>query len=680
MSDEQKLQREPDQILTEEQREEIRAYLNKEIEDTSANAGRQERIERNRVIDRQRMIRPEDSVKNFPWDGAANTVPPLMWTKISSVVSKFVQAILNKSPLFVYKSRDPAFSDHGAAITKLVEKLVDDPNQAGFRKEIWPLEFDKASFGTVFVKVPFEVKERYFTRKNTTGTEKVTQLVRACPKPYVIPFEDFFTRFHWPDIQEAPWIGVRNYLYFHQLKALEAQGFYQDVDMVWGRNQRFDDEKTAAMENIGTSEQYNNQDPNKIFEIYEINMFYDVEGEGFPQDLIIHYEQESNTILRVEYNDLGRRDIVRIPYVSFIRLLYGMGIGDMTSSLQEMIETVFNTSFNSDELSYMGVTVTRQGSGLEFGESIYPGATVSVPNVQEDLNILKFPSATQQAMLLEDKIQRYADQATGASPMMHGQEAKGEGNRIGATGTQLLAAAGNQYLEAFLKLAINGYQEIGELMLLQMVRNRDYVQGSLEGIAESDRILIEEVLNTPVENIAAKFKFSVSLSDIQQEGQQRQEMLVSLFQLFSAFIDKQVQFVSTLSNPQLSQPGFERLQETVMTGFVGLSKIFERILKNFDEEEIEDFLVSYKDMEFILEQLDRQKEEQVEQARTQINAQATGAFNNGLPGGSAGTPAVMGGAPEEGAEAMAGAPNENVGPGTGVNENMGSNPESPRQL
>lgn len=634
------LEKVPD-ILNEEQKETLRGYLNKEIRDTVENAGREARIDRNKVIDRQRTIRPLNSSKDYPWDGAANTVPPLMWTKISSVVGKFVQAILAKNPLFTYETSDSEWSDHAGAITRHIDSIVVDPNQAGFRKKIWPLEFDKASFGTVFVKVPFEIKDRTFTRDN----EKITQIIRRCPRPQIIPFEDFITRYHWAELQDIPWYAVRTYVFMHQLVAMEARGVYENVDQVLGRNQQLDDEKIARMDNLGVTEQYNNQDPNKIFEIFEVNIFFDVDGDGIVEDLIVHYEQESNTILRIEYNDLGRRDVVRIPYAEIPGVLYGMGIGDMVSSLQDMIETVFNTSFNSDELSYMGMLVTRQGSGLEFGKDVSPGATIEVPNVNEDIKLFQFPSVTPQAMMLEQKIISYADQATGASSMMVGQEGKGEGNRIGSQGTQMLAAKAESYLQAFLELAINGYQEIGELMLLQMVRNRDYIDYT--SVTPSDQILLEQVYNTPVEDIAGKFKFGVSLTNIQQDKNTRQQALITLFQLYGAFADKQIQYVTAMSNPELDAPGFERLQEVIMTSFVGQNKIFERILDNFDEKEIGDFLVYYKDLELVLEMSDKQKEEAVEQQRTQNNAQTAGPAELGqVSDGGSGEPQVMGGPSE----------------------------------
>jgi hypothetical protein len=663
---------EPDQkptsILNEEQMALVKAYLNKEVKDTLADAGREERIERNEEIDRQRTIRPRDKERNHPWDGAANTVPPLMWTKISSVVGKFVQAILAKDPIFAYSSSDPDMTDHAQAVTRHIQTIVDDANQAGFRKKVWPLEFDKASFGTVFVKVPFEIKDRVFTRAG----KKITQVIRRCPVPRIIPFEDFITRYHWTDIAEMPWYGIRTRLFMHQLRAMEASGEYENVDQVLGVNQQLDDTKAARMENLGVEEQYDNVDANKVFEIFEINMFFDVEGDGISEDIIVHYEPESDTILRIDYNDLGRRDVVRIPYAEIPGVLYGMGLGDMTSSLQDMIETVFNTSFNSDELSYMGLLVTRQGSGIEFGKDVFPGATLDVPNPSEDLKLFQFPSVTPQAMLLEKKIMGYADQATGATAMLVGQENGGEGNRIGSQGTQMLAGNAESYLQSFLEVAINGYQEIGELMLLQMVRNYDYVD--LSNMTESDQILLEQVYSTPVENIASKFKFGVSLANIQQDKQKRQAALVQLFQLYDMFINKQVQLVTAMSNPELAQPGFERLQEIFMTGFVGQNKLFERILENFDEKELSDFQAFYGDMELVLQKLDKKKEEMVEQQRTQDNKETAGATEvAGMDTAGSGGSDVLGGPPEEGTQEVSRPPQSGapVGPNAGNGPTQG---------
>lgn len=645
-------------ILSAEQLEEITAYLQKEVQDAKNNNGRLERIERNNTIEKQRQIRPENKEKNFPWDGAANTVPPLAWTKISSVAAKRAQAILNKDPIFGYESTDKNFQDNADAVTRHIKTIVDDPNQSAFRSNIWPLEFDGASFGTAFVKVPFEIETRYFSRKAAGGgVEEVEQRVRSCPKPYIIPFEDFVTRYHWWDIQKAPWCGTITRLFWHELKSKEYEGYYTNVELIQDQNSPADDEKVNRMAQMGTEESYTNEDANKIFDIYEIYLYYDAKKNGKPEDFIIHYEPETSTILRVEYNDLGRRDLVRLPYAAISGLLYGMGVGDMVSSLQTMIEDVFNTSFNSDMLSYMGMIVTRTGSGLAFGKDVYPGAVFEVPDPQGDVNRFEFPSVTPQAMMLEQKIQGYADLATGATSMMVGQEGKSEGNRIGSTGTQFLASKGDAYLEAFLEQSVIGYQQIGELILLQLVRNSELIDYS--NVPPEDIPLLKEVYETNVEEIGSKFRFKVSMSSIQQETRERQEALMTLFELYNVFTTKITEITIAMSNPELSQPGLERLQEVLMTTFVGFNKLFKKMLINFDEEETGDYLPSFEDMEYVLSIADKQKEEELSAAKTQQNTASTGVSGQGMAQpGSGGSPNVVERPGEEGVQGVPGGEEE----------------------
>ncbi len=69
------------------------------------------------------------------------------------------------------------------------------------------------------------------------------------------------------------------------------------------------------MDNLGTSTAGSTDEHNDWFAIYECNVFWDADGDGYDEDLIIHIERATGTILRAEYNELGTRDYVRLPYI-----------------------------------------------------------------------------------------------------------------------------------------------------------------------------------------------------------------------------------------------------------------------------------------------------------------------------------------------------------------------------
>lgn len=209
-------------------------YLAREIEETRTNAGRLTRIERNRTIMRQRVAQPESETKDFPWINASNITPPLALQVINQITSKLLSSYSSKKPLFSFESTDPRFRKHADAITRHVQMQVEDPASIGLYTKLWDIMYDMVSFGTEFVKVPFTVKRMAFNRKSaeTGAVERVNRVIKASPDVIPIKFEDFLTRPEWHDLQTAPWCGVRYYRFGHELRALEAQGFYQGVDTV----------------------------------------------------------------------------------------------------------------------------------------------------------------------------------------------------------------------------------------------------------------------------------------------------------------------------------------------------------------------------------------------------------------------------------------------------------------
>jgi len=597
------------------------SYLKREIEEVESNAGRQSRMELIEEIRRHRVAKPDSDTKDFPWENAANIRPPLAMEKTNTVATKLTQMFSSRDPLFTYMTDDEQYKKHASAVTTHIQKLVENPNMIDLYRKNWDILYSLTSEGTGFLKVPFVIERMKFKRKSESGEEEVDRIIKSCPDVHRINFQDFMTRSEWNDIDTAPWVATRYYLHMHELNQLAQQGYYQDVETVYSKYVSLDPEKLSSLKNMGIEESNQADLPNRVFKIYEINVFWDTDGDGVEEDIIIHLEPETSTILRAEYNELGVRDYVRIPYINIPDILYGLGVGEIVAPLQKEADTLHNMRIDGQQLAMLPFVITSVSSSFGNSLGITPGKVVKAQNPQEDIRIEKFPDISASAYQAEMLTKDYADKASGASDILSGYDAGGS-NRIGAQGTQFLASQAQSFLDSIGKQIAASYSKIGMLILYQLVRNSDFVDYSM--LNEADEAMCKEVYSMNVEDIPTKFKFNVSVTSVENTEAVKRETAAQLWQLYMSYGDKMAAIGGQMANPQITQQA-PRVAEILTSYMVGLTKLMEAMLKNFDEGSVSDYLPFIGDLVEQLREADSGRESQLQGERANIQRQESGA-------------------------------------------------------
>lgn len=644
---------------TEENKLKFMDYITTEVDEVASDAGRAVRMTRNDIIKRQRLARPESETKSFPWEKASNVSPPLALQKTNVVTTRILNKMLEKRPLIKYEADKP-FEPHAEAVTRFVQKLIESPYGIDLYSKLWNIIYDTVSLGTKFVKVPFTVERMRFNRKAGDGTEdKVDRVIKASPDVISIAMEDFLTRPHWTDINKAPWIGVRYYKFRHELEALASQGYYSNVDQIVTETGALDIHKEDEARLMGVETSGGGDEHNDIFEIYECNVFWDADGDGFAEDIIVHFEKNTKTILRAEFNDLGIRDYKRLPHIDIPGSLYGLGVGDIMISLQDEAEALHNMRNDATQLAILPLVITSESSDFGKQRNIYPGKFIKTPNPKEDIVITKFPNVGPDALQAEQYVQGYADQATGASDALSGGDVGGS-NRIGATGTQFLASQSVGYIDAIAGQMDKEIAGIGMLFLYQLVKNSELVDLSI--LSDADQELVSAVLSLNVEDIPSKFKFQARLSAVADSQSSKQQQALQLFQVYTAYGDKMSQLAAQMANPQMA--AVPRVIESMQTYFVGLTNIMTSVLENFDEDNVEDYLPFVKDLEMMLRVQDTQRTMEVESIESQAVSRESGNVGSGPVQAEPGGGGIPSNAQGAGAGNITGSPQVADGEGT----------------
>lgn len=633
----------------EDDKKKFTEYITTEILDVRGDEGREDLVARWEKWRRQRLAVPDSATRDTPWIKASNVEPPLTMQKVQTVFAKLIAAFAVKKPPVSVTPLSPNERETADSLERFFKALAENRYGLDVRRKFKQIAYDLVSLGTAVVKVPFKVEQWSFKRTDEAGTQQVSYMRHKGPAIVPIRLEDFFTRPYWKDVQRAPWIAVRYRFFFHELKQMEAQGLLMDVDKVLTVPMtEYDENLTQSLENAGIDAgSLGGGDPNREFELYECNVFWDVDGDGYPEDVIAWVEPTTGTLLRAEFNPLSVRDVEVMTYLENPDSLYGVGICQMVEGLQEEVSALHRMRLDSTQLSMLKMFVARRGSGIGPNEEFYPFKLMLLDDPGADFRPIDFPDISQGALMGEQMAKEYADRVTGANDYMAGFNDKIVGSGATASGTTFLAGQANSILNSLLENTEQSMSTVYMLALYQMIANKKHMDLSFLDVG--DQMNVNRVLSMSVEDLPTKFRFSVRTTDINKTDESRKQSFLMASQLYNQYGQTALQYLGMKANPQLGQ--MPEVQELLTSMYIGQTMLAERVLEFFDVGNPQDFVPFVEHLKVQMRAMDQVRNEQVSAMKEAQRGQ-----EGGIGGGTAGAAAL-------GAPGAVG--NANYGPGIG---------------
>jgi hypothetical protein len=653
-----------DIIQGDEDRKAIVEYLQSEIDDVFNGQERTEMESDWAKWRRQREARPAQRSKSFPWENASNAAVPMAMSNTNGIFALLKSSIGAKKPFWVASSDDRMLSDQAKSWTTLLGMLAESRSHLNVRGANNTILYEVGSMGTQFVQIPWIVDKWYFKRRSPGGgTETVIKTARDTPVIIPIQLEDFGTRTHWPDLQRAPWIATRSWLYKHELQQRVAQGIYFE-DAVEKVLSRGEDKIPDGVKETYERQGLNPSDVNN-YAIYGVHLFWDIDNDGIPEDVKIWFDLTTGSILRSEFNELGVRDVVRIPYVNRPGQLYGIGVGWMVDHLQDEIDALHNMRVDGTMLSMLQMYVTRRGSTVAPEEDFRPLKNIQVDNPATDFIPIKFPDIGGTTIQAELMAKEYADRATGAADAMMGYESRSTSARTTAAGTMFLAQQGSKMFSAIKETTEEAYAEMGQLITYQLVANKERAKALLELLPMDQRAGAEQILALNVEDIPAKFKFRVQTADAEQSKEAMRQAKLTLTQLYTMYGQQVFQILPMVYSPQVPP----QIKEVANKFFLGATKLMDDVFVSFGVQEADDYLPYIRDIEVMTQAIEAMKDMKLMQGgmgggrgiqaqnSPQMGAGAVAAEGSAGPYGRTGVPAAGGPVqgPAQGSEEPSGA-------------------------
>lgn len=664
---------EPSNVFSNEtMQKEVMEYVCAEILDVRDGSDRKELEAKWEKYRRMRRAKPETAQRTTPWKKSANVVPPLTQQKVNTIYAKEVSAFASKKPPVFVQAMNLEDAEKAESFGRFFKGMAESRNGLNMAKNLQTIFYEQVSMGTDFVKVPFLIDKWAFKRNSEAGNEQVTYTRHQGPSIVHIRLEDFFTRPYWKDLQRAPWIAVRYRFFLHELKQQGAMGAFdtKELEKVYSVPLTEYDENTLSSMNIaGVSVgSLGAQEPNKEFEIYECNVFWDVDGDGIPEDVKLWVEPETQTLLRSEFNPLSIRDIEPVIYFEDPDSLYAVGVCEMTESMQEEVSTLHNMRLDGTHLAMLKVWFARRGSGLG-DEEFTPFKVMEMDDPMADIRPIDFPDVAPSCLSGEMIAREYADKVTGASDYMAGFNDKTVGSGATLGGTVYLAQQSNSILNSILQNAEISISNIYQIAFYQCVANKEKVD--LSFLSAEDQANVTEILSMRVEDIPTKFRFIVKATDISKTDESRKQNFMAMSQMYSMYGEKALQVMQLLTQTQDPMQ-----KEMLLKLLCGSTDFMAKMIEFFDVGDPKEYLPY---LDFIKMQVKAYDDVRIEQTQAQKEALRNGnsGTNNAGVGEIQGIPGAMQpvGIPgEAGGQGAGGVPGGQTGPvGGGVPGANGGN-------
>jgi len=633
-------------FATEEIKNEFNSYIQKEIQAVIEGEDTAQFLEDVRKWKRQRIARPAQKTKDYPFPNSANVSPPITAQKVNTIYSKAIANFSTKRPFWAGDAADVQYRDHVNALTRKMNEMSQSPFELHLDKFNRQFLYDTISLGTNFYEVSWDYEQVTYLKDAGPGNPGVPsfRVLHNGPRIHIIPIEDFITRPYWTDLQKAPWLARRFRLTHAELMERKASNRYENVDdILGGAIEEFTDAEKAANELSGLSgspkSDYKETD---LYDLYAFHAFWDVNGDGVLEDIKGVLHVDTGTILRIEMNNLGWRLVGRVPYQEIPGWLYGIGVCHACEYLQDEAETLHNLRLDNLKWSMMNMFVGRKGSGLKADERAYPGKLWLVDQ-KDDLTVLPVPDLSGSSYQAEMLVRDYADRITGANDPMSGfadQTLKSGG---GAQAQMVMMQQASSILNAQLDTMEEYYAEMGRMIAILMAANIDLI--NWDNTDQHDAELIRDLLSQPTEMLPQLVKFRIETTDAARSEAAKRDNYAA----FTGLYDQYTQQVVALTQMGMSPQTPPMLQPIFLKLLVGRTKIMERMVDFLKLGQPSEFLPYLGDIEAQITAIEEQKEA------------ASGAQQGGGAGAPQGQFGAMGAQP-----GMGGAPMGDMGGPAGI--------------
>lgn len=519
---------------------------------------------------------PSDEKKDFPFQGAANLVIPVIATDVDILFSRFMGILFAPSNLWSVGARRPEMMDVAPRVQEFLEWAQDNEIKPYDPVCDWMLELCKKGTGILKQRYTRKMKKVYEWRELDSGIwqQQANILLEDHPSMHHVQLADFFIPAYSTDIQEAPWTAERIMLTFDQYLERVAAGVYQNIDNFsnWWAQSR----GSNVEQNMQALDRFR-PTFGKRFEMFEFWVDFDIDGDLQREALVCTIHPESRTYCRLDYNPFFNQDkpysVARYQRVE--KRFYGLGLCEMLWPFQEEVSTQHNQRLDNSTIVNSTMLKAKTGIGIREDEPIYPGRIWLLDDPTNDLMPLPMGQKYDSTVNDENLTVAYADKRTGVNDYVSGAPSAAAAYGPAYTTQQMLQAGAKRFDQTLREVRV-ALSESGT-RVLELYQQFNQRGKEFIALGNEDGAMVHAVLQFPLDLIRKGLTVTVTAIDAANNKEARIRTNTIIMQQLMQFYQQYMQGLSYVLNPQVPPA----MRQVAMDMIQGGSIIMRRILDDY---------------------------------------------------------------------------------------------------
>ena len=535
----------------------------------------------------QRQYQGKKTKKNFPYEGAANVAVPVTRSNVDTIHVRVQDALFNKRKFFICRARTSEFVDIAHQLEEFLDYYV--RNILRLKDKVRDPLLQAIKMGSGWAKLSWEQKtrsvyryanemEKFDTNVKKYKTDEGEKLVKdvetvySGPNLYPISREDIVYSSGAVNVQDAYLLGFKKEYRRAQLDVKVKQGLYdEDAVLKVASSDRVDEVKEGRAENQNLEMRKTAYE--EPYDIWELWLKYDIDGDGQEDDIVITYHRESGQILRAIYNPIfyGFRPFVLFSGLPVEFSLEGEGLCSVLEKLQEEIDSIHNQRLDRITQINAPMYLVQKNAGIDDFK-LLPGKTwFTDGDTEQVIRELAFQETTYSNFQEEDRLVAMADRACGIYPESMGISTA---ERPVASETVARIEEANKKFKAIIENYRATFAEIGYMLVESFAQ----YQPRYSYRQEQGGQMQEKTINFPTQMIRDGLEIELFASTEMLSQEVRREINMTVYGLLGDFKTKAAGMVQAIVNPQVPSDFKKWLIADYMTGM----KVVRRILEDFD--------------------------------------------------------------------------------------------------
>lgn len=563
--------------------------------------------------------------KNTPYPNASNMMVPYSLILVQNTAG-FIQMTFNRHPLWTIGAIQPSEEDIRVAktLTKYFDIIASSKRDMNAYKKLKTISTDVSTLGASFVKIPFRKQQWVFKK---SPTEQINATLRLGPDIVPIQREDFIFPFGYDDIQNMPWCAHVLHLTRYEMMMRKQSGAYDSdvVDEIIDQP-RTDFTTSDAMALVARGRSDNHT------EVYDVGEFYrymDVDGDGIPEDVILHIHIDTKKVLKKQVNSLGIRPFVPYGYIFEPFQVEGRGVCETVDPVQTAINQVHNMRYDNMKFANLRMIAVKRVGQMGVKESVYPGKVWRVTDPKNDVVPIQFGEIYPSSVNEEHELVNYGNQAAMMPEIRSGFADQTLKSRDTFSGSSMRLQQAQGLFQAVTDSFSDSIALTGEIALYQMCAHRNEIiamEQKLQRLTTEEIQDLDKVLSIPIEEIPLRLTFTIKTTEIDKTYDAQVQSLTMMAQMYTNWAKEIVPFTMMLFGPQGAQMQAQAPDAYAanLAIYVGSTRFMQEILRFFGKPDSDEYLPNIKKQEALLKIMDimnGQAADQLDKARAAAEAQ-----------------------------------------------------------